>query len=59
MEDLRDQFDGVRRFDALSCGFHRPNFHSSNKTRSAALAELCAFFVVSDLTNAQAIPGER
>jgi len=22
MKDLRDQFDGIRRFDALSCGFH-------------------------------------
>ena len=30
MEDLRDQFDGVRGLDALSCGFHVFEFQSSN-----------------------------
>jgi hypothetical protein len=58
MEDLRDQFDGVRGLNALSCCFHLFQFSPQTKTRFAALAESCAFFVMSNLTDAQEMLGE-
>ncbi len=43
MEDLRDQFDGVRGLDALSCGFHMFDFQPSNKN---ALRSSCGIVCI-------------
>ena len=59
MKDLRYQFDGLRGFYALNCGFHSPTFSCRTKTRSAAFAESCAFFVMPDLTVVPAMLGEE
>jgi hypothetical protein len=48
MKNLRDQFDRVRGFHKLSCCFHVLKFQCWDKIGSAALAESCAFFVVTD-----------
>jgi hypothetical protein len=44
MEDLRDQFDGVRGFDTLSCGFHMFEFQSSNKNALRSSCEMVCIF---------------
>src|SRR4029077_14664101 len=46
-QNLRDHFDGVRGLDALSCCVHLLQFYPQTKTRSAALAESCAFFATA------------
>ena len=45
MKDLRNQFDGVRGFDALSGGFHTFNFSPSYKTALHTSCGIAAFFV--------------
>jgi hypothetical protein len=48
MKDLRDQVDGVRGSDVLSCGFHMFEFQSSNKNAlRSSCGMVCAFFATA------------